>query len=469
MEELTATEFEELRLSINLLCYMLKAQSRNKHFTGRESILQQLDERLCPDAQSEHSVDSQPRAFALCGLGGMGKTQTALEFAYNRKEKFDAVFWIQADEAVKIDETFSQIAVELRLLSAGEAKDRIVSRNAVLAWLSEPFKNSMHPTELRELGETFELARWLLVFDNISDPIVLRDYIPVIGNGSILFTSRDPSSKHLIESNAGVDLEPLCLDKSSAFLQQLTYSAASDEDKRVCIDIAKRVGGLPVAISHVAGIINSKDLSFAECLEAYEVERFITETRNLKISIIGYDRPLTTIWALDTLSPGGLRLLQVLSVLDPDVVAESLLTPKNITRDLPDFPKPEVYMDARSELTKTALIRRNKQERSLAIHRLVQETARVLMKPDMLSSVFAFAVHILELNWVEDRELAFGYRTSEWQVADSITPHVFMLKSIYDRQKVTLEVDSLRGYTSLVSRVSTYKKRPYRNLQPTSC
>jgi UDP-N-acetylenolpyruvoylglucosamine reductase len=42
-------------------------------------------------------------------------------------------------------------------------------------------------------------------------------------------------------------------------------------------------------------------------------------------------------------------------------------------------------------------------------------------------------VHILELNWVEDRELAFGYRTSEWQVADSITPHVFMLKSIYDR------------------------------------
>jgi UDP-N-acetylenolpyruvoylglucosamine reductase len=126
-------------------------------------------------------------------------------------------------------------------------------------------------------------------------------------------------------------------------------------------------------------------------------------------------------------------------------------------------------MDARSELTKTALIRRNKQEKSLAIHRLVQETARVLMEPDMLSSVFAFAVHILELNWVEDRELTFGYRTSEWQVADSITPHVFMLKSIYDRQKVTLEVDSLRGYTSLVSRVSTYEKRPYRNLQPTSC
>jgi hypothetical protein len=455
IEDFPATDFEELRLPINLPCYMLRAQSRNKHFTGRESMLQLLEERLCPDPQPQYSADGRPHAFTLCGLGGMGKTQTALEFAYSRKEKFDAVFWIQADEAVKIDETFSQIAVELRLLSALEAKDRIVSRNAVLAWLSEPYKDSMHPTELRELGETSELARWLLIFDNIDDSDMLRDYIPVIGNGSMLFTSRDPSSKHMVEPNAGVDLESLGLTESATFLQQLTYSAISDEDKRDCVSIAERVGGLPIAISHVAGIINSKDLTFAECLKAYEDESLVTETRNLIVAPTGNDRPLTTVWALDTLSPGALSLLQILSVLDPDVVAESLLTPKNIIRSLPDYPSSDAYIDTRSELTKASLIRRNKQEKSLTVHRMVQETARVLMEPDKLSSVVAFAVHLLELNWVEDREWTFGYRTSEWQIADSMTPHVLALKSIYERQNSTMEVESLRGYTSLVNRVST--------------
>jgi len=456
-DDLVEAEFVELRVPVRLPCYMLKAHSRNREFIGRKKILGILDEALLPPENLSQSQTSGIRSFALCGLGGMGKTQTALEFAYSRKGKFDAVFWVQADEGVKLDESFSQIAVELPLISTAEAKDRVVSRNAVLAWLCEPYKNSMNAAETKESDEIPEFANWLLILDNVEDFSLLRDYVPLDGNGSILITSRNPIAQHYLSSNAGIDLEPLDLEEADLFVQCLTYRSITDEDRKGSSDLTKRLGGLPIAITHVAGIMNSKDLTFAECLKAYEEEAVINATNELNLAqTAGYEHKLTTVWALENLSGTALRLLQVLSLLDPDIVSETILLHSEGHELCAEFPPLSEFVDVRTELIKASLVKRNRQEKTLAMHRVVQDVVRAKMSAERLKDIFTLAVTLLGLTWVEDREWAFGFRTSEWRIADSMNPHIMGLQTLYERHHPDLEVGSLRDFASLVSRAGTH-------------
>lgn len=451
-------EFTEHRAAVKLPCYLLKAHSRNQDFTGRLDVLKQLDEQLLArDGESQEHQLSEIHVFALCGLGGIGKTQIALEFAYSRKELFDAVFWVQADQEVKLDEAFSQMAIELQLVKPFEAKDRVVSRNAVLSWLSEPSKETKSPSEIMEAGGIPRWARWLLVFDNVENFSVLRDYIPLAGGGSILLTGRDPATKHCIMQNSGLDLEPLGAEEADMLLTKLTYSTVSEDDKDGARGIVRRLGGLPIAITHVAGIINSRDLSFAECLKAYEDAEIIGPDPAMPIKGYGdYQYGLTTVWALDHLSEAALALLQVLSMLDPDVIQESMLQQAESTADaqMPGYPSPELYVNTRSDLIRASLVRRNKQEKTLMVHRVVQDVVRTKMTPDRASHVFARAAELVRSAWTEDREWAFGFRTSEWQLADSMNLHILAMRSAYDHLQLDLTIEPLRVFVALLSRAS---------------
>jgi hypothetical protein len=388
-------------------------------------------------------------------MGGIGKTQTALEFAYSHKKEFDAVFWVQADENVKLDESFANISSELRLLKASDAKDRVVSRNAVLEWLQFPTKDKTE--KLDDSGILPDLANWLLIFDNVEDLIMLRDYTPIAGTGAILLTSRDPATKFYISPNAGIDLQPLDLQAADEFLQKLAYQSSSDEEKKASLELVNRLGGVPIAIAQIAGIINQRDLTFAECMRLYEEEALIADTRSLALSpaTVGYEHSLATVWALENLSARALCLLEVLSLLDPDVVAESLLQNDKASIQYPDFPPPSLFVDCRTELIKASLVKRNRQEKTLSLHRVLQDVARNRMAPERRNGTFMLAVELLTLSWQEDREWAFGYRTSEWQIADSIIPHVLTLKSIYTYHKLDPSKEALAQFVSLLRRGST--------------
>jgi hypothetical protein len=95
--------------------------------------MRQLDAALLPSAASENAT-GRPllRSFALCGLGGMDKTQIALEFAYSRRTDFDAIFWVQASDKTSITECFGNIATSLGLAAASEVSDLAVNFSIVL-------------------------------------------------------------------------------------------------------------------------------------------------------------------------------------------------------------------------------------------------------------------------------------------------------------------------------------------------
>lgn len=103
----------------------------------------------------------------------MGKTQIASKFVHRRKKNFDAIFWIYADEPLKISHDFSNVATTLGLVSKDsvKARDRVLTRDLVLSWLNSPLKSYKHVDQ-----QSSEEASCLVVFNNVDYADVLDDY-----------------------------------------------------------------------------------------------------------------------------------------------------------------------------------------------------------------------------------------------------------------------------------------------------
>ncbi|HEU5382399.1 MAG TPA: NB-ARC domain-containing protein [Ktedonobacteraceae bacterium] len=150
---------------------------RNHHFTVRDELLDWLHQHLSletlDDPTSIYRVAlTQPRA--ITGLGGIGKTQIAVEYAYRSQGQghFTHILWINAANKETIIASFMAIAELLSLYSARNEINQYKLVEAVKRWLEQCNQ------------------RWLLIFDNADDLPILDGYFPRKGKGSILLTTR---------------------------------------------------------------------------------------------------------------------------------------------------------------------------------------------------------------------------------------------------------------------------------------
>lgn len=147
---------------------------RNLYFTDRERVLHYLHDNL---TLRENSTLSSTCAVtcAISGLGGVGKTQTAVEYAYRYGSEYKAVFWAKASSHKSLISDFVALAQPLKLLEQEEAdQDRVVT--AVKRWLQTN-------------------SRWLLILDNADDLEMVCDFLPALGDGRTLLTTRSLSAK----------------------------------------------------------------------------------------------------------------------------------------------------------------------------------------------------------------------------------------------------------------------------------
>lgn len=426
------SDFSAERGDPHLPCHIMPPHSRNRAFFGRSEILQSIRATLWPKQEHEVLADSDPNPsiFALCGPGGIGKTQVATEFVHTAKNCYDAIFWLQADQHSKLSQGYTNIAIKLGLVieDSADARDPVVVQELVKGWLSNPVKTYM------QQDNKPKLATWLIIFDNVDDPDILDDFWPsdYSGAGAVLITSRDPLARTYIYSeNSGITLPPFTTNEAAEFLLKLTHREAEESERVSGCSVAARLGGLPLALTQMAGVIDRKALSFAEFLRIFEEEDvrsklFKTKLGSSKVRM-GYEHTLDTVWALEKLSKSSSILLDVLSLLDPDGIPEKILQCTSPGVHAGPYPQTEAaYQEARSELLQSSLIARDRTANRITIHRLVQDGARSKMSPQRFAVVFELVVDILHSAWPFEH-FSFGHGVSRWAKCTELFPHVTQL------------------------------------------
>lgn len=124
-----AFSLSQERLTARLPCRVVKPHQRNPNFVGRAELAEKIQRVLAPSSEDPKAQ----RSFALCGLGGVGKTQTALNYVFEHMEDFQVVLWAHADTEGKLLEDFGGFAVELGLTKQGDSDH--TGRDLLKKWL----------------------------------------------------------------------------------------------------------------------------------------------------------------------------------------------------------------------------------------------------------------------------------------------------------------------------------------------
>ncbi len=348
---------------------------RNPHFTGRDELLNRLHQQLTAagqnaPAKTRRAALTQPQAIK--GLGGIGKTQIAVEYAYRSREQgcYAHILWVNAVSGEAILTSFVSIA---ELLPSFSVKGETDQRQLVAAtkhWLEQCPQ------------------RWLLIFDNADDLAQVHEYFPQQGNGSILLTTR---ANAVASIGVSLEVETLSFIEGTRLLlhraQRLEDS--SDEEINDAGNIVVALDHFPLALDQAGAYIEETNCRFGDYLNIYQNHRqALLAQRGTQIT--NYPDSVATTWSLsfqkvEQANPAAAELLRLCAYLSPDRIPEELIKDgaahwspllQQAATDLFSFNQ------MIAELLKYSLMKRLAEENMFSIHRLVQAVQVDSMEPN---------------------------------------------------------------------------------------
>ncbi|MEV6984427.1 FxSxx-COOH system tetratricopeptide repeat protein [Sphaerisporangium sp. NPDC051017] len=340
--------------------------TRNAAFTGRNAVLEKLRDQIV--GGSKTVVLPQ----ALYGLGGVGKTQVALEYAHRFMADYDVVWWIPAEHLELINPEMAELAGRLGTpVSDSVAEAARAVREAL------------------RLGRPY--SRWLLIFDNADDPKDLEDFIPS-GSGHVLITSRNPAWSRVADP---LEVDVFTRAESvEHLLRRAPGLAADDADK-----VASALGDLPLAIEQAGAWLEQTGMPAGQYVE--QLEHQVTEVLSLGDPPSGYPTPVLATWNLSferlkERSPASVRLLELLAFFAPEPVSMDMLYCDAMVDIL--VPYDEAMREKLMigpvirQLGRYALARVDQADNSIQVHRLIQAVVRDRMNAEQ-EEVTVHAVH----------------------------------------------------------------------------
>jgi hypothetical protein len=366
---------------------------RNPRFTGRDGLLAELRRRL---RAGEGTLVVQ----ALYGLGGVGKTQLAIEYAHRFAADYQLVWWLDAEQPVLIPDQLAGLATRLDLAPGPTVTDTV---ERLLA-------------ELRGRG------RWLLIFDNAERPGGIADYRPG-GAGHVLITSRSPGWGAM-----GGRLEVDVLARAETVALLCARIPALDEE--LADKLAAELGDLPLAAAQAAAYLEQTDLPAADYLRRFRGHRATLLARG---EVLGYAGRIDTAWALSLErlrgeDPAAVQLLELAAFLAPEPIPLTLFTGHPELLDEPlrgTAADPDALADAVGTLVGYSLARRSPD--GFQLHRLVQAVIRHQLPADRQQATAERMVAVLAAACPGDPE-----DPASWTTYARLAPHVLATAPLGD-------------------------------------
>ncbi len=323
---------------------------RNQHFLGREPLLEGLHAALRSGGEGE-------RRQALYGVGGVGKTQVAVEYAYRYAGDYSFVWWLRAEEPAVLAADYAGMYGKLEMPPA-DAKDP--------KYVNDEVRRALEGRD-----------GWLLVFDNAVRPEDVLEYLP--GGGHVIITSRAAGW-----GGAGVaerEVEPLSDEAAADFLLKRT------PERTAAAALAAALGNLPLALDQAAAYAAQAGLSLAGYLELFRAlgPEVAARTTGAEEYPPALAMPFYTLFGrLQAESPAAAELLNLCAFLAPDQV------PLEVLKEVGAYLHPALALSASNPETLSALaftlqdysLAKVRGGRFLTFHHLVQAAARDRLDDD---------------------------------------------------------------------------------------
>jgi tetratricopeptide (TPR) repeat protein len=341
----------------------------NDLFKGRDVDLKALEASLASPTSTATAITQ-----AIHGLGGIGKTRLAVEYAWRSGDRYDATLFVVADSPEALQSGLAGLArLGLPGLSPSPSRAQEEDVAAVLDWFRDH-------------------SRWLLILDNVDTPEAaeaVRSILPQLQSGHVLITSRRKNWPPGIRKQP---LNELKLEEATAFLLQRTEEARSKttDDPQQAESLAKILDGLPLALEQAAAYIAHHQITFSEYLSIWEKE---------KESVLDwhdedqtqYPNSVATTWqtTFRQLGPTAAAILRLTAYMAPDPIsvemfekgaglveqgAKRLIEETGTTADF----KP--IREGIAELAAYSMVTR--EDRTVTVHRVVQEVLRTRIPPE---------------------------------------------------------------------------------------
>jgi len=339
---------------------------RNAHFAGREKLLALLRSKLSETVPKEWN-----HRVALFGLGGIGKTQLALEYVYSSRGYYERIYWISAVNEATLLSGFQEIAGKSRCVPNYVALQPQETAKKVIDWLGTQDK-------------------WLLVIDNLDEITVADGYLPVRSPGKhTLITTRNPNCQHIPAE--GLKVGELDVEDAAELLLLRSGVEPSSERGAEATNIVKELGCLPLAIEQAAAYIRETSRDIFAYLPSYRKDRTRHHARISEGIRAYYKNTVATTWRMsfeqiEKRNSDASDLLRLLAYLNPDGILTEFLeagasdASDGTVRDV--ISDHDRFYEALGELERFSFIGRQDDAvkgQRIIIHRLVQSVVKAQM------------------------------------------------------------------------------------------
>jgi hypothetical protein len=294
-------------------------------FKGRSAFIENIRRNLTCEKTFINSDGDAPltKRLALSGLGGVGKTRTAIEYALKYKEDYRALLFVVADSPENLKRNLASLTgpmlLNLKDLQQGPEEDRVA---AALNWL-------------------IENPGWYLILDNVDTleaKDAVLDVLSQFSGGHLVITSR-LSDREWVDYVESLELDILKPEDAKDFLLERTpHRKKCANDEKDAAELITKLGGLAIALEQAGAYIDYS----RTCSIGVYLNRWITGeniVRKWSKTLRNYPKSVTVTWdtTMNVMGKNAVELLRILSWFTSSPIPQAISTTKTALSVLQNF------------------------------------------------------------------------------------------------------------------------------------